>query len=150
MRKGFTLLEIILTLSIFAGILVMLMGILYQITSSFVTFERKMPQNFSALRDLARLRFFMTNALNVLESPVLRSSTNLAGKYELPTGRVEAELSLSSDTASFSIVDPLYVELASETFRDLEILGFSTDSNFIILNLRLGDVEKQLYFFRGD
>ncbi len=147
MRSGFTLVELLISLAIFAGLLVILMNVLGMTSLEFsrtTAFQRPME-------DIINLRFFVTNCLNTMEGIRVYSDLDrIIGKYTIPRGRIEARLLVSSSSVRFEIDDPTTVELASLVLKNITIDSISKDGSFVVFSISLPNGNLYDLYFGGE
>ncbi len=120
MKKGFTLIEILLSLTIFAGILVVLMNMMGVMSRSFSEMGKSQE---SSLLEIGELRFFISSALNAMNKVELNGSNELRGIYYLPNGTTSADLSVSDEkNLTFTIGSE---EIGALSLKNISVISMS-------------------------
>ncbi len=122
MKKGFTLIEILLSLTIFAGILVVLMNMMGVMSRNFSEMGKSQE---SSLLEIGELRFFISSALNAMNKVELTGSNELRGIYYLPSGTTSADLSVSDEkNLTFTIGSE---EIGALSLKNISVISMSMD-----------------------
>ncbi len=122
MKKGFTLIEILLSLTIFAGILVVLMNMMGVMSRNFSETGKSQE---SSLLEIGELRFFISSALNAMNKVELTGSNELRGIYYLPSGTTSADLSVSDEkNLTFTIGSE---EIGALSLKNISVISMSMD-----------------------
>jgi len=121
-KKGFTLIEILLSLTIFAGILVVLMNMMGVMSRNFSEMGKSQE---SSLLEIGELRFFISSALNAMNKVELTGSNELRGIYYLPSGTTSADLSVSDEkNLTFTIGSE---EIGALSLKNISVISMSMD-----------------------
>ena len=146
MRTGFTFLEVLLSLVIFAGILVVLLNMMGVMTRSFSTMEKSQEPS---LIEIGEFRYFLSSVMNAMNKVKLTSSNELDGIYYLPNGTSPAKLTVSSDGKKLTFLIG-GEEIGSISFRRIEVVSMEM-GEASMLEVQL-ESPQRIYtlFFGGD
>ncbi len=131
MKNSFTLLEVLLSLVVFSGVLVLLLNVMGTTTRGFAGINSLQDPY---LREVEELRFFVSSALNAMKHTVV-SGNEINGSYVLPEGNSSASLEISSGgkSLSFSIDGST---IGSISLRNVKVLEMEkSDGHFVLMRV---------------